>query len=112
MVFSSGLTEEQFGTAFAVPFKSEDFVEEAEHLWAAERDATNRPNGGISAAWGCVGLLENPVAPAGPAARARTREETPMMDILSNNHTPRAEECVDASVPPPPSTQPGVRLGP
>ena len=63
MVFSSGLADEQLGTAIAIPFKSEDLFNEAEHLWAAERNATNGSNGRISASWGCVGLLENPMAP-------------------------------------------------
>ena len=60
MVFSSGLREEQFGTAIAVPFKSEDLVEEAEHLWAAEALSESGPNRSISARWGCVAVLEHP----------------------------------------------------
>ena len=79
MVFSSGLAEGQFGTAIAVPFKSEDLLNEADHLWAAERDATNGLNGCISASWGCIGLLENPMAPLHREHRerwiARVRQE-------------------------------------
>ena len=63
MVFSAGLREEQFGTAIAIPFKSEDLLEEAKHLWAAEARLTSGPNGCISAGWGCVALLEHPEVP-------------------------------------------------
>ena len=79
MVFSSGLAEGQFGAAIAVPFKSKDLLEEAEHLWAAERDAANGPNGRISAPWGGVALLENPMVPVHRESRegwiARVQQE-------------------------------------
>ena len=63
MVFSSGLREEQFGTAIAIPFKSENLLEEAEYLWAAEAPSADGPNGRISARWGSVALLEHPQVP-------------------------------------------------
>ena len=60
MVISSGLAEEKFGTAIAVPCTSADVFTEAEQLWAAERNATHGPVGTIATGWGCVGLLEHP----------------------------------------------------
>ena len=63
MVFSAGLGAEQFGHAIVIPCKSQDLVKEAECLWLAERPSGNKPNGRISADWGCVGLLENPAHP-------------------------------------------------
>ena len=71
MVFSSGLREEQFGTAIAIPFKSENLLEEAEHLWAAEDRFGGGPNGCISDCWGCVALLEHPQVPLPRDVRAR-----------------------------------------
>ena len=71
MVFSSGLREEQFGTAIAIPFKSENLLEEAEHLWAAEAHSACGPNGRISDRWGCVALLEHPQVPLPRDIRAR-----------------------------------------
>ena len=63
MVFSCGLSVEQFGWAFAVPCQAavETFAqltEEAEALWAAERKRTNSHK--LAANWGAVGLLGNP----------------------------------------------------
>jgi hypothetical protein len=60
MVFSCGCAP---GQAKVVPCQDQvrtptDLVEEAEHLWAAERKAPR--NGRISAGWGCVTLLPNP----------------------------------------------------
>jgi hypothetical protein len=60
MVFARGCAP---GQAKAVPCRNEirtanDLVEEAEHLWTAER--TKPPNGRISANWGCVALMANP----------------------------------------------------
>jgi hypothetical protein len=60
MVFSRGCEP---GQAKVVPCQDEvrtpaDLVEEAEHLWAAERKAPR--NGRINAGWGCVTLLPNP----------------------------------------------------
>ena len=40
-----------------IPSKSRDLVEEAKHLWAAERKCN--VSNCISASWGCVGLLLN-----------------------------------------------------
>ena len=59
MVFSASLSEEQFGQAIVVPFKSNDLISEAEFLWIAERSPDSRPNDRISADWGCVALVEN-----------------------------------------------------
>ena len=36
---------------------------EAEHLWAAERNATHGSDAPIAAGWGCVGLVEHPRGP-------------------------------------------------
>jgi len=58
MVFSPGLSGEEYGDAIVAPCKSEKLVEEAECLWAAERN--KRRNNRISADWGCIALLENP----------------------------------------------------
>ena len=63
MVISSGLAERNFGEAFAVPCTSEDLFTEAEHLWAAEQDATQGADGTIAKGWGCVRLLEHPSGP-------------------------------------------------
>ena len=51
---------EEWGTAIAVPFKSDNLVEEAERLWGVE--APTAIKGSISAKhhWGRVALLENP----------------------------------------------------
>ena len=57
MVFSAGLDEAKFGPAIVIPSKSRDLVEEAKHLWAAERKCN--VSNCISANWGCVGLLLN-----------------------------------------------------
>ena len=69
MVFSAGLCEKKFGQAIVVPYNNhvnsiENLFEEAEYLWAAERNSCNR-NHHISArcGWGCVALLENPIRP-------------------------------------------------
>lgn len=71
MVFSSGLREEQFGTAIAIPFKSENLLEEAKRLWAAEAPSAREPNGCISDCWGCVALLEHPQVPLPRDVRTR-----------------------------------------
>ena len=64
MVFSMNLVhEKRFGRAIVVPCKSQDLVKEAECLWLVERPPKSTPNGRISAAWGCVALLENPIRP-------------------------------------------------
>ena len=63
MVFSSSLSEDHFGQAIVVPFKSKDIISEAESLWTAERPPNKKPNGCISANWGCVALVENPDRP-------------------------------------------------
>lgn len=69
MVISQILRKEQFGRGIVIPCKKrangiDDLVEEAEHLWAAERGkewtALGDNEKRISASWGCVGLLENP----------------------------------------------------
>ena len=62
MVFSPGLSAEQFGHGIVVPFKSRDLVKEAECLWTAERDRS-RSNQSISADWGCIALVENTERP-------------------------------------------------
>ena len=71
MVFSTGLAETKFGTAIAVPFKSEDLSSDAERLWAAERNATPGSVRTIAAGWGCVGLLEHPSSRLRPEDRER-----------------------------------------
>ena len=71
MVFSPGLREEQFGTAITIPFKSDNLLEEAERLWAAEDRVGRGLNAGILAGWGCVALLEHPKAPLPPDVRER-----------------------------------------
>ena len=71
MVISSGLDKENFGTAIAVPCTSEDLFTEAEHLWAAERDAADGPDGTIARGWGRVGLLERPSGPLDRKKRER-----------------------------------------
>ena len=62
MVFSPGLSAEQFGHGIVVPFKSRDVIKEAEYLWTAERDR-GTSNQRISADWGCIAVLENPERP-------------------------------------------------
>lgn len=62
MVFSAGLEKEKFGQAIVLPCRQsaptvDDLLEEARHLWAAERKRV-RPEG-ICARWGCVALLPN-----------------------------------------------------
>ena len=59
MVFSPGLSEEVYGHAIVAPCKSEELIEEAQWLWAAERNKA-MPGDSISADWGCIALLENP----------------------------------------------------
>ena len=60
MVFSPGLGVDELGTAIAVPCGSEDLIEEAKWLWAAEDKSSDGSTGRISAGFGCVALLENP----------------------------------------------------
>ena len=60
MVISSGLAEQDFGEACAVPCASDDLFSEAEHLWAAERDVPDGADGTMAKGWGCVGFLEHP----------------------------------------------------
>ena len=55
MVFSAGLNKAKFGRAIVIPCNSQNIVEEARHLWTAEGGKN-----GISACWGCAGLLLNP----------------------------------------------------
>ena len=57
MVFSPDLDEGKFGQALAIRCRSQDIVEEAKWLWAAERKQDG--DCGVSAPWGCVGLLLN-----------------------------------------------------
>lgn len=58
MVFAPDQPECRFGRAIAISCKSHDVVEAAKWLWAAE--SKTHGNGGVSAVWGCVGLLPNP----------------------------------------------------
>ena len=58
MVFWPGLDEDRFGHAIAVQYRSYDIAMEAKCLWAAE--SKKAVEGGVSASWGCVGLLRNP----------------------------------------------------
>ena len=60
MVFSPGLCVDKFGTAIAVPCGSQNLIEEADWLWAAEDKSSDGPTDSISAGYGCVALLENP----------------------------------------------------
>ena len=58
MVFSPDLDESRFGHAIAIQCKSQDIVEEAKCLWAAESKKVGEC--GVSTSWGCVALLPNP----------------------------------------------------
>lgn len=60
MVFSTGLTENQFGCGIVIPCQSQDLIKEAECLWTAERPGNKKPNRRISSDWGCIALLLNP----------------------------------------------------
>jgi hypothetical protein len=70
IVFSSDLSEEQFGQAIVVRCQrdvssSPDLIKEAEWLWSAENKTVpslccSSPKQRISATWGCVALLESP----------------------------------------------------
>lgn len=68
MVFAKSCEEpEKLGTGIVVPARAEccepeHLLEEAEHLWAAERDSEDV--GGICAQWGRVCILQNPGASA------------------------------------------------
>ena len=62
MVFSAGLEKDKFGAAIVLPCRQpattvDDLLEEARHLWAAERKDERTKC--ISASWGCVALLPN-----------------------------------------------------
>ena len=66
MVFSEALTRQEphMGCAIAIPcarpvHSIQALVEEAQHLWAAERTRDSF-NGRISADWGCIALALNP----------------------------------------------------
>ena len=54
MVFSESLSEADFGRAIVAASRSQDLVEAARSLWAAEGGTS-----GTSGTWGCVGLLRN-----------------------------------------------------
>ena len=63
MVFSAGMEKERFGQAIVLPCRQpattvDDLIEEARHLWSAERKVERTK--GICASWGCVALLPNP----------------------------------------------------
>ena len=63
MVFSPDLDESDFGQALAIRCKSQDIVEEAKSLWAAENKVAERKKDNdreVSALWGCVGLRLHP----------------------------------------------------
>ncbi len=69
MVFSAALArdESKLGDAIFVPCKQrvrqvKHLVDEAEYLWAAERNSSTS-NGCISANWGCVALALHPSRP-------------------------------------------------
>lgn len=68
MVFAKSCSEDaKLGTGLVVPTRAEScepghLIEEAEHLWAAERDSEEIS--GICADWGEVCILENPKAKA------------------------------------------------
>lgn len=75
MVFSAALArdESKLGDAIFVPCRQrvrqvEHLAEEAEYLWAAERNSSTS-NGRISADWGCVALVLNPSRPIPHALR-------------------------------------------
>ena len=71
MVFSPSLDEDDYGQAIAIRCKSKDIVQEAECLWAAESNG----KGGVSAPWGCVGLLPNPDATRLPSEQCKRWSE-------------------------------------
>ena len=60
MVFSTSLSEQEFGHAIVVPCRSRDPIEEAVCLWTAETAHGKNEKRRISADWGCVVLLANP----------------------------------------------------
>ena len=59
-VIAPELGADEFGTALAIPCYSQNLIEEAEELWAAEDNRNDERKGCISAGFGCVALLENP----------------------------------------------------
>lgn len=58
MVFAPDQPESRFGQAIAIGCNSQDIIEEAKWLWAAESNTSISRR--VSAVWGCVGLLPNP----------------------------------------------------
>jgi hypothetical protein len=65
MVFSNGLLPARVGWALVVPCRhpvacADDLVHEAQALWSAEQSTLSTPDP-ISAGWGAVGLLCNPL---------------------------------------------------
>jgi hypothetical protein len=65
MVFSNELLPARLGWALAMPCRyfitnADQLVNEAQALWAAEQSSRSPP-GPVSAKWGAVGLLPNPV---------------------------------------------------
>lgn len=76
MVYSPALCHDvrNLGRAVAVPcchavHSAEDLFKEAEYLWAAERKSS-KPNGCVSATWGCVCLAANPAREIPPSLLA------------------------------------------
>ena len=86
MVFSPSLGDDEFGTGMAVPCKSQNLIEEAKWLWAAEAKLEQGPADRLSARWGCVALLENPERPLPRTVRnewtARTSKECGYGDLI------------------------------
>ena len=80
MVFSRGLTTEQFGRAVVVPCTrtagdAAEIVDEAVRLWTAETPNGSNPNKRVSAAWGCVALVEHPERPLSDDVRRAWKEK-------------------------------------
>ena len=71
MVFSPSLDKAHYGHGIAIRCKSQDIVQEAECLWAAESNG----KGGVSAPWGCVGLLPNPDSTRLPSEQCKRWSE-------------------------------------
>ena len=69
MVFSPELPECCFGRAIAIRCNSQDIIEEARCLWAAESKTSG--DWRVSEVWGCVGLLPNPSSTQLPSSQLR-----------------------------------------
>lgn len=99
MVFSKSCAEEaKLGTGVVVPARAEccvpeHLLEEAEHLWAAERNAEKKSD--ICACWGKVCILKNPEAkPAEPILQAWQTHITAIGDRYTALPAAKDEDAV------------------